>query len=153
MYVGVTPEGAMILKQAREMGLIPSIKFIGSEEMGEYELVKLAGAEAVEGTYSISLWAPNPKVQALAKKVKEKFNAPMHYAIVFGYDALYVLVNAIERAQSLDPVKIQQSLKQTDYDGLEGHIKFEDFDGYMNQGRWTPYLIEWVNGEKKVVGP
>lgn len=153
MYVGVTPEGAMILKQAREMGLIPKIKFIGSEEMGEYELVKLAGADMVEGTYSISLWAPNPRVEALAKKVKEKFNAPMHYAIVFGYDALYVLVNAIEKAQSLDPVMIQKALKQTEYDGLEGHIKFEDFDGYMNQGRWTPYLIQWVNGEKVLVGP
>lgn len=151
MYIGVTPEGAMILKQAREMGLIPKIKFIGSEEMGEYELVKLGGASAVNETYSVSLWVPNPQVQALAKKVKEKYNAPMHYAIVFGYDALYTLVNAIEKSQSLDPIKIQQALKQTDYNGLEGHIKFEDFDGYMNQGRWVPHLIEWVNGEKVVV--
>ena len=157
MYVGTTPEGAQILKQARELGLIPKIKFIGSEEMGEYELVSLAGADVVNGTYAISLWAPNPKINELAEKVKEKFNAPMHYAIVFGYDALYVMVKAIEEAQSLDPVKIRDALKRIEFDGLEGHIKFEDFEfggkKYMNQGRFTPYLIQWVNGEKVPVGP
>jgi len=157
-YVGVTPEGALILKQARELGLIPEIKFIGSEEMGEYELVKLAGAEIVAGTYAISLWAPKPEIEALAKKVKEKFNAPMHYAIVFGYDALYVLVKAIEKAQSLDPTAIKEALKEIEYDGLEGHIKFETFEYkgkvFMNQGRYTPYLIMWTEAEEKVlVGP
>jgi len=155
-YVGTTPEGALILSQARELGMIPGIKFIGSEEMGEYELVKLAGNETVEDTYAISLWAPNPKIEELAAKVKEKFNAPMHYAIVFGYDALYVLVEAIKKAQSLDPVAIKNALDTIEYDGLEGHIKFEDFevDGvqYLNQGRWVPYLIVWHNGDKELVG-
>jgi len=157
-YVGVTPEGALILKQARELGLIPEVKFIGSEEMGEYELVSLAGKEVVAGTYAISLWAPKPEIENLALKVKEKFNAPMHYAIVFGYDALHVLVKAIEMAQSLDPVAIKEALKKIEYDGLQGHIKFETFEYegklFVNQGRYTPYLIMWTEtGEKELVGP
>ena len=157
-YVGVTPEGALILKQAKELGLIPEVKFIGSEEMGEYELVSLAGKEAVAGTYAISLWAPKPEIRELASKVKEKFNAPMHYAIVFGYDALHVLVKAIEMAQSLDPAKIKDALKKLEYEGLQGHIKFESFEYggklFVNQGRWTPYLIRWTEvGEKELIGP
>jgi len=145
-YVGVTPEGAMILKQAKEIGVTPKVKFIGAEEMGEMELVKLAGAEAVEGTYSVALWGSVPA--DFEKRVEDKFNAPMHYAIIFGYDALMVLRDAINRAQSLDPVAIKDALKKTDYPGLEGRIKFETFENYRNQGRYTPSFIKWEKGQR-----
>lgn len=62
----------------------------------------------------------------------------------------YLFVRAIEAAQSLDPIKIRDAMKKTDFEGLEGHIKFEDFDNYKNQGRYTPWLIQWVNGERTV---
>jgi len=150
-YVGVTPEGAMILKQARELGLIPGIKFIGSEEMGEMELVKSAGADVVKGTYAVSLWGAVPP--DFERKVQEKFNAPMHYAIIFGYDALWTVAKAIELAQSLDPVQIKEGMERVDYEGLEGHIRFLDFamDGkfFENQGTYTPRLIEWLEGGKR----
>jgi branched-chain amino acid transport system substrate-binding protein len=146
MYVGVAAEGAMILKQAQEIGIIPGIKFIGSEEMGEMELMSLAGPEAVNGTYAVALWGAVD--EAFAKKVKEKFNAPMHYAIIFAYDALNVMADAIMRAQSLDPTAIKDALLKTDYKGMEGQIKFETFDGFRNQGRYTPSFIQWKDGKR-----
>lgn len=146
-YIGVTPEGAMILKQARELGLIPGIKFIGAEEMGEMELVKLAGAEVVEGTYAISLWGAVPA--EFEKRVWDKFDAPMHYAIIFGYDALRVIAKAIESAQSLDPVKIKDAMKKVEFQGLEGYIKFENFDNYKNQGRYSPRVIQWMKAGQR----
>jgi len=146
MYVGTASEGAMIMKQAREIGVTPGIKFIGSEEMGEMELMSLAGAEALEGTYAVALWGA---VSAdFEKKVKDKFNAPMHYAIIFGYDALKVMVDAIQRAQSLDSTAIKDALLKTDYAGLEGRIKFETFEGFRNQGRYTPSFIKWEGGKR-----
>ena len=145
-YAGSASEGAMILKQAKELGVTPKIKFVGSEEMGEMELVSLSGAAAAEGTYAVSLWGEVP--ENFAKKVKSQFNAPMHYAIIFGYDALNVVVMAIEKAQSLDPVKISEAMKKTDYTGIEGPIKFLDFDGFKNQGKASPVLIQWKNGER-----
>jgi branched-chain amino acid transport system substrate-binding protein len=72
----------------------------------------------------------------------------MHYAIIFGYDALHVAAKAIESAQSLDPVKIRDALKQTDLEGLEGHIKFEDFEGFRNQARFIPSIIQWKGGNR-----
>jgi hypothetical protein len=42
-------------------------------------------------------------------------------------------------------------MKQTDYQGLEGHIKFDNFDDYKNQGRFDPTIIKWVNGQRTVV--
>jgi len=146
LYVGAASEGAMILKQAQEIGITPGIKFIGSEEMGEMELVSLAGAEAVEGTYAVALWGA--VASDFEKKIKDKFNAPMHYAIIFGYDALKVMTDAIVRAQSLDPTAIKDALLKTDYKGLEGQIKFETFENFRNQGRYVPSFIQWKDGKR-----
>jgi len=145
-YVGVVPEGAMILKQAKELGLTKNIALIGSEEMGEMELLSLSGPEAVEGTYAISVWGSVP--DNFAKRVKDQFNAPMHYGIIFGYDALHVVARAIESAQSLDPIKIRDAIKKTDFKGLAGQIKFYDFNGFKNQGKAVPFLIKWENGKR-----
>lgn len=42
------------------------------------------------------------------------------------YDAVYVLADAIERANSLDSDAIVDALKETDMDGVIGRIKFND---------------------------
>lgn len=146
-YVGTAFEGASILTQAKELGMTDRTMFIGSEEMGEMELLLRAGEAAVEGTYAISLWGSVPP--EFEQKVRDSFNKPMHYAIIFGYDALHVLADAIEKAQSLDPTKIKDALKQTDVKALEGHIRFKDFDGYRNQSKFTPSMIRWEKGQRK----
>ena len=145
-YVGTASEGATLLKQARELGMMPRTKFIGSEEMGEMELLLRAGAEAVEGTYAISLWGEVPP--EFKQRVIKSFNKPMHYGIIFGYDALKVLTNAIRAAQSTDPVEIKEALKKTDYRALEGHVQFKNFGGYRNQSKFTPSMIRWEQGKR-----
>jgi branched-chain amino acid transport system substrate-binding protein len=145
-YVGTAAEGSMILRQAKELGITPGIKFVGSEEMSEKEILELAGEEAVDGTYSVALWGSVPG--DFEKRVQDKFNAPMHYAILFGYDAITVVAKAIEKANSLDSVKIRDAIKQTDWEGLEGHIKFEDFGEYKNQGRYEPAFIKWEGSDR-----
>ena len=145
-YVGTAAEGAMILRQAKELGITPGIKFVGSEEMSEKEILELAGEEAVDGTYSVALWGSVPA--DFEQRVKDKFNAPMHYAILFGYDAITVVAKAIERANSLDPVKIRDAIAKTDWEGLEGHIKFENFGEYKNQGRYEPAFIKWEGSNR-----
>jgi branched-chain amino acid transport system substrate-binding protein len=145
-YVGTAAEGAMILRQAKELGITPGIKFVGSEEMSEKEILELAGEEAVDGTYSVALWGSVPA--DFEQRVKDKFNAPMHYAILFGYDAITVVAKAIERANSLDPVKIRDAIAKTDWEGLEGHIKFENFGEYKNQGRYEPAFIKWEGSDR-----
>jgi branched-chain amino acid transport system substrate-binding protein len=148
--VGTTPEGAMILKQAKELGITKNTAFIGSEEMAEMELVSLAGASVVEGTYGISMWGAVPA--AFEKRVKDEFNAPMHYAIIWGYDALQLVAKAIESAQSVDSVKIKDAMKKNDFKGYQGQVKFENFDGYKNQNRYAPpVIVQWSKGKRQVV--
>ena len=145
-YVGAASEGAAILQQAKAIGLTKRAIFIGSEEMGEMELLMRAGAETVEGTYAIALWGQVPI--EFEQRVRTSFNKPMHYGIIFGYDAMHVLAQAIERAQSLDPVAIRDALRQTDYQAIEGRVRFKDFNGYRNQSKFTPSMIRWEKGKR-----
>jgi len=145
-YVGTASEGASLLTQAKLMGLMHRTVFIGSEEMGEMELLMRAGPDVVEGTYAISLWGKVPP--DFTNRVKKSFNKPMHYGIIFGYDAMHVLVRAIKAAQSTDPVKIKDALKMTDYRAIEGHVRFKNFNGYKNQSKFTPSTIRWENGKR-----
>ena len=73
----------------------------------------------------------------------------MRMYFLMGHDALMVRKNAVELAQSLDPIKIRDALKKTNYDGLQAkNITFQDFDGYRNQSKWEPLLGKWVNGKR-----
>jgi branched-chain amino acid transport system substrate-binding protein len=148
-YVGTSTEGALLLEQAFEMGLIPEVAFYGAEEMASYEMLDLAGAEVLEGTYAIALYGEAPA--ELEQAVLARYNAPLHYAIIFAYDGVYVLADAISRAQSLDPTAIRDALKEGTYETLAGFTEFRDFDGYQNQGFYVPYLIKWVDGEMVLV--
>lgn len=159
MYVGVAVEGAMLLKQAHELGLTKTIKFIGSEEMAGMELVDLAGKDVAASTYAVSLviYPPDPLcppgIVALANKIQSKYGVPLHYASVFAYDALHVLVEAIKNAQSTDSAKIRDALKAIEYPGLEGLIKFQDFEGYTNQGNFPIHLFMWTSeGTRSYIG-
>ncbi|MDW7729284.1 MAG: ABC transporter substrate-binding protein [Bacillota bacterium] len=148
-YVGTSTEGALLLEQAYEMGLIPDIAFYGAEEMASYEMLDLAGAEVLEGTYAIALYGEAPA--DLEQAVMERYNAPLHYAIIFAYDGVHVLADAISRAQSLDSTAIRDALKAGTYETLAGFTEFQDFDGYQNQGFYVPYLIRWEDGDMVLV--
>ena len=109
-------------------------------------MAQLGGAETVEGTYAVAITGTVP--EDFVKKIKARYDAPIHYAMMMGNDAFSVVKNAVELAQSLDPVAVKDALKKTNYDGLQASgIKFEDFDGYRNQARWAPFIAKWVNGK------
>jgi branched-chain amino acid transport system substrate-binding protein len=154
IYTGVTAEGSIILQQAREIQAFEKTKFLGSVEMSEQEIISLVGADIMEGVYAWAVWESVPP--DFEKLVKDKFNAPMHYGITYGYDALMAVAKAIEAAQSLDPVKIRDAIAKLDFQGVSGRIKYEEFVGpdgkkYANQCRISPYLVRWVGGKRTVV--
>ncbi len=154
VYTGVTAEGAIVIRQGKELGLFEKTKFIGSVEMSEQEIISLVGKEVMEGIYAWAVWENVPA--DIEKRVKDKFNAPMHYGIPYGYDALMAVARAVEASQSLEPGKIRDAMEKLDFQGLSGRILFEKFDGpnglhYENQCRIAPYLVRWVDGKRTIV--
>lgn len=152
-FVGVTPEAAMIVKQSWESDLKDVTTLLGSVEAASAEMVDLAGVEAIEGVYVTTILPSleEPKLAELADKITERYDAPMHYAIVYGYDLMCLIAEAIETAGSFDPNDIRDAIDEIEYSGVIGLIKFEDRGGYTNQA-WIGYHVaQWTEGELEVV--
>ena len=72
-----------------------------------------------------------------------------------GYDAYYVALEAIKAAGSVDPAAIKAALWDVEYDGVTGHIAFDDVNGdavrdtaYIkhstNDGAWALATVQQV---------
>src|SRR5690606_11182523 len=70
-----------------------------------------------------------------------------------GYAAIYVLADALERANPQDREGVRAALAKTDMDSIFGRVKFEDFDGYTNQSRAMTDLSQWIGGKMYTVYP
>ena len=60
-----------------------------------------------------------------------------------GYDAYYVALEAIKAAGSVDPAAIKAALWDVEYDGVTGHIAFDDVNG--DAVRDTAYIKHSTN--------
>ena len=70
------------------------------------------------------------------------------------YDALYVLKEAIERADSVEMDDIVVELENTDYNSVAGRIVFDDnHDLTWGPGYVTALGVQWQDGELKGVWP
>jgi branched-chain amino acid transport system substrate-binding protein len=67
--------------------------------------------------------------------------------LVFGYDAVQVMADAINRAGEVDSSAIRDALEKTNYLGISGRVKFDQ--NQHSQPRCSITQIQ--NGVNKVV--
>lgn len=110
-------EGAVIMKQARELGA--TFRFMGGDAMDNPEIVTLGG-DAVDGfMHTTFAYDPSmPNMNEIAKKFTESWEqtfpgkAPNANAAL-GYDAYILIREAILRAGKADPQSIRDELEKT----------------------------------------
>ncbi len=110
-------EGAIILKQAKELGA--KFRFMGGDAMDNPEIVTLGG-DAVEGflhttfAYDPSMENMNPIAQKFTEEWRKAFpDKDPNVNGALGYDSYVLVIDAINRAGSADPEKIRDALEQT----------------------------------------
>ncbi len=112
---GYYAEGALMVKQARDLGI--TVPMFGADSWEAEALIELGG-KAIEGAYLCSHYSPqdpSPRVQNFVAAYKKRWGegfAPDSNASL-GYDSVLVLANAIERAGSADRAKIRDALATT----------------------------------------
>jgi branched-chain amino acid transport system substrate-binding protein len=120
-----TQDGSIFVKQKAEFGLQQKIFGVGSWATADF--IKLAGA-ASEGIYAAVPYAATmetPKNQQFVKAYEARYKEmPGKYAAA-GYNALNILMDAIERAGAPEPEKIREALTKTDYEGPNGKFRFD----------------------------
>lgn len=115
---------SLIAKQVRNQGI--TIPMLGAD--GWDEIINNAGDEVLDCYYSnhYSPDADDPDVKEFVAKYKEKFGITPNALAALGYDATYILAEAIERAGSTDVEKIKAAMMETDRKFVTGYIKFDE---------------------------
>ena len=117
---------APVCKQYKQVD--PEIKFTGYSSCYSQYLLDLAG-DAVEGLiFPISFYpeSEDPLVKNFMEKYESNFEtSPTSYAVQC-YDGVNLLFETIEKVGSLDRAAIRDALAQATYDGVAGHIEFDE---------------------------
>ncbi|POZ60418.1 branched-chain amino acid ABC transporter substrate-binding protein [Chromobacterium alticapitis] len=147
-YGGMDAQAGPLAKQMQRLGI--KAKLMGGDGWQTPEFVKLAG-DASEGQYASSCGISRDKMpgfKAFDDKFKKEFNTDVQIYAPFEYDAVMVLVDAMKRAKSTDPKAYLPEVGKTDYNGVTGHIAFDD-KGDIKNGAVTVYQVK--NGKWEVV--
>lgn len=146
MFGGIDPQAGPMIRQMKELGI--KAKFIGGDGMQTPNFIKLAG-EASDGAMASIPGLPKdqmPGGKAFLEKYKAKFNQEVELFAPMGYDAVFVFVEAMKRAGSVDPAKFLPEISKTDYQGVIGPIAFDE-KGDLKNGPITIYVVKdgkWV---------
>ncbi|WGS51777.1 branched-chain amino acid ABC transporter substrate-binding protein [Paraburkholderia sp. D15] len=148
VYGGVDATGGPLARQARQLGI--ASKIVGGDGLCSTRMAQLAGDAAgdvycTEGGRAIEKMNGGATFNA---SFKQRYgDAPQVFA-PFSYEAVYVLADAMKRANSTQPDKILAVLPATNYSGLLGVLAF-DAHGNVRDGTVSVYSFR--NSRKTLI--
>ena len=119
---------SLIAPQAREVGI--TVRLIGGD--GWDGVIKSMGADklsSIEGSYfcnTFPLDDKDEKLQSFIKKYNETYKENPQSFSALGYDSVYLMVEAIKKANSTDSAAIVDALKNIEYTGVTGSFRFDE---------------------------
>jgi branched-chain amino acid transport system substrate-binding protein len=121
-YYGAT---ALILKQAREMGL--NVPAGGGDGWDSPKLVEVAGAAAEGSVFSnhFSKDDPRPEVQTFVAAYRAKFNMDPDALATLTYDATGLFLKALANAGTTKGSAIRDAMKAISFPGVTGLLTFD----------------------------
>jgi branched-chain amino acid transport system substrate-binding protein len=136
-------DGALILKQAREIGLDIPYKFPSA--VGCLDFLQLTGRDALGVHVSVEYWPdrnyPNPTlIREMATECWNRYHVAMDQDVMAAYIGIYFVSKAVEDCESLNPKKIRDSLARITID-----VPFfaKDAHFYPNgQFTWTYHIAQ-----------
>jgi branched-chain amino acid transport system substrate-binding protein len=144
-FGGMDAVGGPMLKQMKSLGL--NAKFMGGDGICTTELVKLAGDAMADGQVICAEaggvdGALKKGMDDFGVKYKKRFNDDVKLYAPYVYDAVYVMVDAMQRAKSTNPTQYLPELAKTSgYKGVTGTIAF-DAKGDIKNGALTLYTYK-----------
>lgn len=114
---------SLIAKQVRSQGI--KVPMMGAD--GWDEITNNAGDEALGCYYSnhYSPEADDQEVKAFVSKYNKLYKITPNALAALGYDATYILAEAIEKAGSTDSEKVKKAMFETNRKFVTGNIKFD----------------------------
>lgn len=145
---GYYEEVGLIVKQGREMGI--DVPLMGADGWDSPKLVELAGGDSLNNTFITNHYSsgdPDETIQSFVTKFGEKYNGSSPDAFnALGYDSVYMLKDAMERAKSTsDAKKIKDALAETkDLTLVTGIISVDEDHNPIKSAT----VLEYKDGEQ-----
>jgi branched-chain amino acid transport system substrate-binding protein len=145
MYGGMDATGGPFAKQAKQLGL--RAKVLAGDGVCTEQLSDLAGdaSSNVVCSQAGAALEKMPGGSEFEAKYQKRFGQPIQIYSPFTYDAVYIIVDAMKRANSTDPAKILAAMPTTDYKGVIGETVF-DSKGDLKHGVIS--LYDYKGGKK-----
>ena len=150
-FGGMDAVAGPMLRQMKQLGI--QAKYMGGDGICTEQLPSLAGDGMADGQV---VCAEAGGVEDSQKKGLDEFRAA--YAKKFGtdvklyapyvYDAVMVMANAMQKADSIEPAKYLPELAKTNYQGITGLIEF-DARGDMKHGTLSLYTFK--SGKRSIL--
>lgn len=115
---------ALIARQLRAQGI--TVPIVGAD--GWDGLTENAGNEVLNGFYSnhYAIDSTMSAVQNFVRAFNAKYNSNPNAFAALGYDAVYMLKDAMVQAGSTNTVAVRDALEKTDGDYVTGRITFDE---------------------------
>lgn len=123
-------EGALLISQARKLGI--DIPILGADTWETPDFLSI-GKGDVEGSVFSTFFTSEKPLNDESKKFlaeyQKEYNQEASAVAALGYDAYLLILDAIKRANSADPVKIRDEIAKTkDFPGAAGSITIDEFN-------------------------
>ncbi len=140
-FAGLGAQGATFIKQARQLGYRGQI--MAGATFANRAFIDMAGAAAngmiaVEHGVAIDSL---PKGQDFSNRFKKRFGTNVIAYAPFSYDAAWVAIKAMQRANSTDPKIFGPLVSKTDVEGVIGNIRFDNA-GDMKNPKTTIFVVK-----------
>ncbi|MFZ5524901.1 MAG: branched-chain amino acid ABC transporter substrate-binding protein [Pseudomonadota bacterium] len=139
-YGGMDAQGGPMAKQLKALAL--KLKFMTGDGGYTPEFIKLAG-NAAEGAYASLPGVPLDKMPG-GKEFQARFVAkyqPIQLYAPYCYDAVNVMIAAMQKAGSVEPAKYLPALANISHDGVTARIQFDE-KGDLKGGAITVYQVQ-----------
>ncbi len=147
-YGGMDAVAGPMMRQMKQLGI--NARFMGGDGICTAEMAKLAGDAIGQGkVVCAEAGGVTPDkaaaMEGFKKKFKDKFGIEVQLYAPYVYDAVNVMVAAMQKANSTEPKKYLPELAKIQYDGVTGRIAF-DQRGDIRDGALT--LFTFKDGKK-----
>lgn len=150
-FGGIYPEGALLVRQARSLGMKNS--FMGGDGLANPIFIELATPEIAEGVYATMIGGDMRKVAAAQDFIKayEAKYGTMGQWSAYSYDATNVLIQAITKAGKKDREAVLRAMREIpEFKGITGQVVFDQKGDNKNQ---FIGMFQFTKGKLEYVGP
>ena len=145
---GYYTEVSLIAIKARQLGI--KVPFLGGDGWDSPSLIRNAG-KALEGSYFSNHFSPEsdvPSVKMFVEAYEKRYGEVPNALAALGYDATWILAEAIKRAGTTDRRALRDAIAATvDHPGATGTITIDE----NRNARKPAVMIQIVNGKFKQV--